>query len=116
MSDRERVLPEQGPAAPPRTNGELVFSAPWESRIFGVTLALLEAGRFEWPEFQARLIAAIARHEAELGEGDYHYYGCWLEAFRALATDKGWLAAAALETLERELAARPVGHDHRPRP
>ena len=113
MSEGERLLPAAGPAAPPRANGELVFAAPWESRIFGVTLALLEAGRFAWPEFQARLIAAIERHEAEVGEGEYHYYACWLEAFRSLATDKGWLDAATLEALERELAARPAGHDHR---
>ncbi len=112
MSEGERVLPQEGPAAPPRANGELVFAAPWESRIFGITLALLEAGRFLWPEFQARLIEAIARHEAERGAGEYQYYACWLEAFRTLATDKGWLDARALQDLERELAARPPGHDH----
>ena len=112
MSGRERVLPLEGPAAPPRVNGELVFAAPWEGRIFGATLALLDAGRFEWTEFQARLIEAIARHEAERGQGTYEYYACWLEAFRALATEKGWLDAAALDALERELAARPPGHDH----
>lgn len=112
MSGAERVLPEEGPAAPPRSNGELVFAAPWESRIFGVTLALLEAGRFEWPEFQARLIEAIARHEAERGDDAYAYYACWLDAFRGLATDKGWLDGAALAALEDELAARPPGHDH----
>jgi nitrile hydratase accessory protein len=112
MSAGERVLPNHGPAAPPRANGELLFAAPWESRIFGITLALLEAGRFEWPEFQARLIEAIAAHEAQLGGGEYHYYGCWLEAFRSLARAKAWLDAAALEALETELAARPPGHDH----
>jgi nitrile hydratase accessory protein len=108
----EARLPESGPAAPPRSNGELVFSAPWESRIFGLTLALLDAGHFRWPEFQARLIQAIARHEAELSGGEYQYYACWLEAFRRLATDKGWLDAEALSALEVELAARPPGHDH----
>jgi nitrile hydratase accessory protein len=115
VSDRARVLPEEGPAALPRANGELVFQAPWEGRIFGVTLALYESGRFEWPEFQSRLIAAIAAHETSLAEdsGDYDYYACWLEAFRSLATDKGWLDAAGLDALEHELAARPAGHDHR---
>ena len=112
MSARERVLPESGPGAPPRANGELVFAAPWESRIFGITLALFEGGRFAWPEFQARLIDAIARHERERGDGAYAYYACWLEAFRSLASDKGWLSAQALDALERELAAREPGHDH----
>lgn len=102
----------EGRGAPPRANGELLFAEPWESRVFGLTLALLEAGRFEWPEFQSRLIAAIAAHEAERSEGEYQYYACWLEAFRSLATEKQWLDAAALEALEAELAARPTGHDH----
>ncbi|MBW2282508.1 MAG: nitrile hydratase accessory protein [Deltaproteobacteria bacterium] len=108
----EQVLPQDGPGAPPRSNGELVFAEPWESRIFGITLALHGQDRFEWPEFQARLIEAIARHEAEIGEGEYQYYACWLEAFRSLATDKGWLDAKALAQLESELADRPAGHDH----
>lgn len=112
MSASDRILPVDGPAAPPRENGELLFAAPWESRIFGITLALFEAGRFEWSEFQARLIEAIAAHEAQLGDGEYQYYECWLEAFRALANEKGWLDAAALDALEAELAARPPGHDH----
>jgi len=112
MSERDRVLPQTGPGAPPRANGELVFAAPWESRVFGVTLALYEAGRFEWSEFQSRLIAAIARHEAERGDGEYQYYACWLEAFQNLATDKAWLDGEALAALEADLLARPVGHDH----
>ena len=32
-----------GAAAPPRSNGELVFEAPWESRSFGMAVALSEA-------------------------------------------------------------------------
>ena len=112
MRERERVLPEDGPGSPPRVNGELVFSAPWEGRIFGLTLALFESGRFEWPEFQSRLVQAIRRHEADRGEGTYQYYGCWLEAFRELATEKGWLDPVQLDSLERDLASRPPGHDH----
>ena len=112
MKERERILPQEGPAAPPRANGELVFEAPWQSRIFGITLALLEDGRFAWPEFQSRLIEAIARHESARGNADYDYYACWLEAFRTLATDKSWLDPEALTKLEQDLAARPPAHDH----
>lgn len=123
--ERESVLATDGPAAPPRANGEIVFDAPWQSRIFGLTLALYEDGRFEWKEFQARLIEAIAVHERELesrddgaGDGDddadgaYDYWSCWQEAFRSLASDHGWLDADALGALEAELRARPAGHDH----
>ena len=111
MSDLGQLLPDEEPGAPPRSNGELVFAAPWESRLFGMTLALHDAGRFEWSEFQAGLIAAIARHESE-GPDVYHYWECWLEAFRTLASSRGWLSDGALADLESELLARPHGHDH----
>jgi nitrile hydratase accessory protein len=110
LSERlDQILPAEGASAPPRANGELVFSEPWESRIFGVTLVLYEADRFEWPEFQQRLIAAIARQDSQ---GESHYWAAWLEAFRDLGEAKGWLSGGELDELERTLAARPAGHDH----
>ncbi len=112
MSEIDQLLPDEDAGAPPRSNGEIVFEAPWESRVFGLTLALHDAGRFEWPEFQFALITAIARHEKSVEPEAYHYWGCWLEAFRAVASQKGWLTEAALSGLESELAARPHGHDH----
>ena len=112
-SDRERVLDAEGPAAPPRTNGELVFHAPWESRIFGLTMALYDQGRFEWDEFRDRLIEAMAAAEADLGPDDsFHYYACWLEALQALLAAKGICAPDTLAEREDVLAARPAGHDH----
>ena len=29
-----------GPAAPPRSNGEVVFDTPWQQRVFALSLAL----------------------------------------------------------------------------
>ena len=40
-----------GPAAVPRKNGELVFETPWESRSFGIAVALSKSGVFDWEEF-----------------------------------------------------------------
>jgi len=112
-TDRERVLDAEGPAAPPRANGELVFHALWESRIFGLTMALYDQGRFEWDEFRDRLIAAIAEAESRLGPDDsFHYYACWLEALQGLLATKGICAPNALAEREGVLAARPAGHDH----
>ena len=54
------VLDVDGPAAPPRSNGELVFAEPWESRAFGLALALHDGGAFEWEDFRQQLIATIA--------------------------------------------------------
>ena len=112
----ERLLDVEGPAAPPRTNGELVFRAPWESRIFGLTLVLHSQGRFEWDEFRGHLISAIARAERELGRDESHpYYACWFQALEHLLAAKSLCAPEALHARERVLAERPAGHDHLPR-
>lgn len=112
----ERVLEWDGPLAPPRKNGELVFDALWESRVFGMTMTLYERGAFAWDEFRERLIAAIADWERAHAPDDpsYRYWQCWLGAFEALLADKGICAPAAVAARVTELAARPAGHDHRP--
>jgi nitrile hydratase accessory protein len=109
----EPRLDLEGPGAPPRRNGELAFEAPWESRLFGVTLALCEAGRFEWEEFRRLLIEEIARDDAAGAPGGYRYYAHWQAAFERLLAAKGLCAGAELEARVRALAERPAGHDHR---
>jgi nitrile hydratase accessory protein len=110
-------LDVDGAAAPPRSNGELVFEAPWESRVFGVTMALFEGGAFKWEEFRERLIAEIDRweHDAEAGRksaGDWCYYACWQAALESLLADKGLCDPAELESRSDAYAQRPPGHDH----
>jgi nitrile hydratase accessory protein len=113
MTHRALDLPAEGPAAPPRTNGELIFDAPWQSRVFGMTVKLHEDGLFEWSEFQESLIAAVAAHEAELRDAEaYDYWSCWLEAFRVLAAEKHWFDGELLAQRETAFARRPHGHYH----
>ena len=103
----------EGAAAPPRANGELVFAEPWESRIFGMTLALHDAGYFDWPAFQAELIAAVARWEADHDPAaPYQYYACWLQAFEVLLDRLDLLDDDDLRARIAEHLDRPVGHDH----
>jgi len=111
VKQHERLLDDGGPAAPPRLNGELVFEAPWESRVFGVTLALHEQGQFTWDEFRDRLIAAIARADA-VRDMPPRYWACWLSALEALLDAKGLCGGDAVSALAAALAARPAGHDH----
>lgn len=111
----EPVLDLAGPAAPPRRNGELVFEAPWESRLFGVTLALCEAGRFAWEDFRRLLIEEIGRYDAGArAEEAWSYYACWQAAFERLLAAKGLCGGAELDARVRALAGRPAGHDHAP--
>jgi nitrile hydratase accessory protein len=101
-----------GPAAPPRANGELLFAAPWESRAFGMAVSLYDAGAFAWPDFQAALIARIAEWEAHPGDRPWNYYQHWLGALEdLLARDASVLAREVTERAEA-LASRPAGHDH----
>ena len=100
-----------GPGAPPRSNGELVFAAPWESRAFGLAMALHDGGLFEWETFRRQLIAAVAG--AEAAGGEFSYYRCWLEALQAVLESAGLVDGAAVEALAGELSCRPAGHDHR---
>jgi nitrile hydratase accessory protein len=99
------LLDVAGPGAPPRRNGELVFATPWESRVFGVTMALHAAGRFAWDEFRMRLVA-------EIGKASAPYWECWATALEQLLAAKGLCARADLESRLAELAMRPAGHDH----
>lgn len=89
------------PAAPPRSNGELVFAEPWESRAFAMAVVAGEAGAFVWEDFRQALIARIA------AKPDARYYLSWLEALEQVLAVEGEVRERAAR-----LAARPAGHDH----
>ena len=113
MPEVSGELPIAGPAAPPRSNGELVFAAPWESRLFGMTLALIERGVLGWPDFQRELIASIRAWEAAPPPGaEYRYYERWQEALERLLARLDVCPEPELEARAEGLAARKPGHDH----
>ncbi len=102
-----------GPAAPPRANGELVFAEPWESRAFGMAVALHADGAFAWDEFQAVLVARIAESEAADPTGaTWSYYRCWLAALEDVLAGRGALAPGEVTSRAEALTARPAGHGH----
>lgn len=107
-------LYEQTPEAPPQANGELVFEAPWQARAFGITQALVAAGRFEWETFRLRLIQVIGEWDAAHGEDDaaYCYYEHWLTALERVLSAERLTDPVSLAALRDALAARPHGHDH----
>jgi hypothetical protein len=86
------MLDVDGAAAPPRRNGELVFEAPWQSRVFGLCAAIVETC-FEGDRepFRQRLIAAIT------AEPDRPYWDSWTIALERLALDAGLLDELAVE-------------------
>lgn len=107
------VLEIDGPAAPPRDNGELVFAEPWESRAFGLAVTLHDSGAFTWDDFRDHLVARIADWERSHPTGEcYSYYRCWLHALESVVQDRGLVGAGEVTGRAGELAARPAGHDH----
>ncbi len=102
-----------GPGAPPRDNGELVFAEPWESRAFGMVVSLYESGAFDWEQFQGALITRIAAWETAHPEGrGWSYYRCWLGALEDVLAGDGTVFADEIDTRARQLARRAPGHDH----
>ena len=121
-------LDEDGAAAPPRENGELAFGAPWESRLFGLTMALVEGGQLDWEMFRGRLIERIVAWEKRaswppsaaaggdagapsVGES-WDYWQRWREAFEDSLELAGLVEQPEIDRLVRRLARRPHGHDH----
>ncbi|NEW70654.1 nitrile hydratase accessory protein [Streptomyces rhizosphaericus] len=104
----------EGPAAPPRANGELVFAEPWEGRAFAMAVGLYEAGAFTWPRFQAALIARIAARESAPAQDEpYHYYRLWLAALEDVLAGLRVVSADEVSARAHALARRSPGHDHR---
>jgi nitrile hydratase accessory protein len=94
MSDlvRPEVQSMAGVAALPRENGELVFDAPWQGRVFGLALGIVHQHDLDWDDFRRRLMAAIEADPAR------PYYESWTVALCGLVVDLGVASAEDLET------------------
>ncbi len=108
------VVSPDAPAAPPRANGELVFTEPWESRAFGVAVALHDAGVVDFEAFRARLIGEIGEWQGSHSPEDlgYRYYERWLTALERTLLSERILDPASLEAA-RAAIAHDWEHDHR---
>ncbi len=98
----------------PLANGELVFGEPWQARVFGMALALAEAGHYGWDEFRAVLMEDIARWERseEARSEPFRYYDRLLAALQRLLLDRGLCSQPGLDRLVAHYESLPEGHDH----
>ena len=109
------------PIAPPRRNGELTFEAPWESRAFGMAVALNEQGAYEWNAFSTRL----AEHLAQIQESkpsdrvlptpadtESRYYNAWLATLQELLVERGLISAAEIDEMTVLVASGALDHRH----
>jgi nitrile hydratase accessory protein len=97
-------------------HAEAVFAEPWEARAFALALTLSRSGQFSWDEFRDRLIAEIARADAETTRDRRAtaaesprgpYYECWLAALEQLLREKELLHADEIERRASAIAASP---------
>jgi nitrile hydratase accessory protein len=107
MSEAGAAEPEpgldlEGSAAYPRRNGQPEFAAPWQSRAFGMAMALHQSGAIDWEEFREKLVERIAAAErateGELARDDdgFLYYERWMGALTELLIEQGVLDAGEL--------------------
>jgi nitrile hydratase accessory protein len=89
---------------PPRSNGELVFEAPWESRAFGIAIALQERGTLDYDEFRALLAREIEAHPGP-------YYERWLPALERVLAGQGLVLPGELDARAAAIA-HSLAHDH----
>lgn len=97
--------------AVPRRNGELVFEAPWEGRVFGMAVTLSDQQVYEWDAFRKRLVSEI--NAAEEHDDGSSYYERWLASFERLLLETGVVTA---EELDARTAEQVTGlwdpHEH----
>ncbi len=69
---------------------EPVFAEPWHAQVFAVTVALNEAGRFDWSDWAARFSGTLKRHGFTRGlDGGDDYFRAWLETLEGLLAEQG---------------------------
>jgi nitrile hydratase accessory protein len=109
----ERVVSElPGAGAIPRKEGDLAFEAPWQIRALALAVAAHNQGRFPWPEFQQRLIAAISEweHTPAGQRDDWEYYRHWVRALEELVIDQ---QLADVGEIERKTVECVKAGEHR---
>lgn len=89
----------RGEGALPRSNGELVFAAPWEGRAMAMAISVTHKLELPWDEFRLRLVDELDR------EPERPYYESWLTALERLVVERGLVAPARLAEATRAESA-----------
>jgi Nitrile hydratase beta subunit len=97
---RPEVQQMAGAAALPRENGELVFDAPWQGRVLGMALAVVQQRGLDWDGFRQRLIAAIDADPRR------PYYESWTVALAEMVVDVGVISEDELTKRTHRQASR----------
>lgn|SRR5487761_1398578 len=113
MSPDPQIANMVGSEALPRKNGELVFDALWEGRVFGMAVALNEQGLYPWREFRDQLAEEIKAADDTGAQSSY--YERFLRSFEKLMLAKGFVSPEELDARTSEYASGDRDedeHDH----
>src|SRR5207244_12254941 len=64
LAVRAEIADMRGRGALPRENGELVFAAPWEGRVFEVAISVVRSLGISWEEFRRRVVGVVTTDTA----------------------------------------------------
>ena len=88
---------------------ESPFTEPWQARVFALTVAMNEAGHFDWPDWAA----VFGRHLKGTRNGDADYWQAWAEALEEMlarhGVAEGGEVAALAERWQAAAHATPHG-------
>ncbi len=97
------------------TAPEPVFAEPWHAHVFAMTVALNEAGRFDWPDWAARFSQTLKHNglNRDLDGGD-DYFVAWLETLEQFLAEQGAALPGDVESIrqawEDAYLTTPHGH------
>lgn len=106
MTDNERIELNEiiSGANAPAHDGEPIFHAPWQARLFGIAVALTEShAEIEWEDFQRLLVNEIERDDvqnqitSEKWAIETAYYEQWQRALERLVIEKGLVDVDAFD-------------------
>ena len=92
-----------GPAAPPRSNGELSFEHPWQGRLFATTMAACDVGLVDYSDFRLHLIARIAQDDCRTNEPS-DYWSAWQDALELLMIERAIVEPGEIDRRAIEFA------------
>lgn len=89
----------QSPGLPVSTEGDPVFSEPWQASAFALTVHLHERGLFGWGEWAKALSTEVRKPDR--AEDGSDYFEAWVAALSAILCEKGVADAAMIEALQQ---------------
>ena len=76
------------------------FDQPWHARLFAITVALSESGKFPWTDWTELLGQELAKQASREGAASNAcYYRSWLDALESLLEKRGLADSSEINVL-----------------